>query len=112
MSTTTNNQSGLWVFAVDKGFEFSVPASTTNKTLKVYVGANAARGRFEASLSDGSAPAYSTFIDQTSGRSSRVVTLNFQAASAGQTLTVRYIVDNLYLNNFKSWVTLESATLN
>jgi arylsulfatase A-like enzyme len=110
-ASSTTTRTGLWLFRADKGFEFTAPADTTSRTLKVYVGAAAARGRFEASLSDGSAPVFNTVVDQPSGRSSRVITLNYQAATAGQTLTVRYIFDTVYLPDFKSWITLESAAL-
>jgi hypothetical protein len=110
-ASSATTRTGLWLFRADKGFEFTAPADTTSRTLKVYVGAAAARGRFEASLSDGSAPVYTTTVDQPSGRSSRVITLNYQAAAAGQTLTVRYIFDTVYLPDFQSWITLESAAL-
>jgi hypothetical protein len=37
--------------------------------------------------------------------------VNFQAASAGQTLTVTYLLDTAYVANFQSWISLESAVL-
>ena len=111
LGSTAGSRTGLWVFRVGGGFQFSVPADTAFRTLKVYVGANAARGQFTASLSDGSAPTYTTTIDRSSGRTSQVITLNFRAASPGQTLTVRYVLNHLYLANSQSWITLESAAL-
>ena len=111
LGTISGTKSGLWLFRVGKGFEFTVPADTTSRILKVFVGVKDARGLFEASLSDGSSPAYSTFINQPDGTSSHVVTLNYQAASSGQKLTVRYTIDTLYLPNFRSWMSLESAAL-
>lgn len=111
VGSISGTKSGLWLFRVGKGFEFTVPADTTQRTLKVFVGVKDARGLLQASLSDGSSPAYSTFIDQPAGRSSHVVTLNYQAASVGQKLTVRYTTDTLYLPTFQSWTSLESAAL-
>ncbi|MCC6208463.1 MAG: FG-GAP repeat protein [Gammaproteobacteria bacterium] len=111
LASTTGSRTGLSVFNVGNGFQFTVPADASFRTLKVYVGANAARGQFTASLSDGSAPAYTTTIDRSSGRTSQVITLKFRAASPGQTLTVRYVVSKLYLANSQSRITLESAAL-
>src|SRR6266699_4244624 len=57
-----NTPTGVWAYGVptrNSGFQFTVPADTTLRALKVYVGAFAARGNFEASLSDNSASAYS-----------------------------------------------------
>ncbi len=103
--TTTGER----VFQVGKGFQFTVPANTTLKTLRVYVGASSAQGQFTATLSDGSAPAYNISINQNSGRSSREVTLNFRAGSSGQTLTVKYVVTAR--NSSNGFITLESAAL-
>ena len=95
----TNTTTGVWCYgipAIGTGFEFFVPADTTPRTLKVYVGAFAARGRFEATLSDGSAPAYvdSSLVNQTGTGNgpSGTYTLNYSAASSGQTLRIRWTV--------------------
>lgn len=108
-STTSNTNSGLRVYNVGKGFEFTVPADTSQRTLKVYVGAKNVSGRLEAILSDGSAPNYVTQITQLSGTISRVATINYQAASSGQLLTVRYVLENK--PGTTGWASLESATL-
>src|SRR6266550_8498877 len=60
-SSITNTTTGVWAYGLPQigtGFEISVPADTTVKTLKVYVGVFAAQGLLVASLSDGSAPSY------------------------------------------------------
>ncbi len=95
----TNTTTGVWCYgvpAIGTGFEFFVPADTTLRTLKVYVGAFAARGHFEATLSDGSAPAYvdSSLVNQTGTGNgpSGTYTLNYSAASSGQTLRIRWTV--------------------
>lgn len=91
----TNTTTGVWCYGIPNigtGFEFSVPADTTLRTLKVYVGAFAARGRFEATLSDGSAPAYvnTSLVNQIGNGPSGAFTINYAAASSGQTLRIRW----------------------
>jgi hypothetical protein len=102
--------SGLWNFGASNGFQVTVPAGTTARTLKLYVGLWAAGGRLEASLSDGSAPVFTdTSLTNSSGTTNRVYTLNYKAASAGQTLTVKWTV-NATFNTYGN-VTLQAATL-
>ncbi|MFQ5471071.1 MAG: hypothetical protein ACE5EH_12360, partial [Gammaproteobacteria bacterium] len=105
----TGTNSAERVFQVGKGFQFTVPANTTLKTLHVYVGAKNSTGKLTATLSDGSAPAYSVVVNQASGQSSREVTINFRANSGGQTLTVQYVVTAKAPS--ASFITLESAAL-
>jgi hypothetical protein len=77
---------------VDEGIRLTVPAGTSEKTLKVYVGAFSAKGKLTASLSDGSASNYEVFLDNPLDEIQKVwvVTLNFGAAADGETLTVEY----------------------
>src|SRR6266853_2787089 len=61
-SSVTNTTTGVWAYGVPTlgtGFQFTAPADTTLRTLKVYVGTFSAKGKFEAFLSDNSASAYS-----------------------------------------------------
>jgi hypothetical protein len=66
----TNTTTGVWAYAANlsgtvqlgSGFRFTVPASTNSQILRVYVGTYAARGKFTASLSDNSAPAFASGI--------------------------------------------------
>jgi hypothetical protein len=112
--TPTANQSGtatgVYVIGANNGFQITVPADATPRTLKLYVGLWAAGGKLEATLSDGSAPAYiDASLVNSGGTSNRVYLLNYQAASAGQTLTVKWTVNA----TFNSWsnVTLQAAAL-
>ena len=93
------------------GFLLSVPADSQARTLKVYVGLYAAQGVFQAYLSDFSAPAFtdsslSSFYDNLYA----VYTLNYAAASAGQSLRVTYTAKTLFDADFGN-VTLQAATL-
>jgi hypothetical protein len=110
----TNTTTGVWAYGVPNlgtGFEFTVPADMTTRTLKVYVGAFAARGAFTASLSDGSASPYSnsSLANLMGNGPSGTYTITYAAASAGQTLRVRWTL----LTGFRpdANVTLQAAAL-
>ncbi len=116
-ATVTNTTTGVWAYgspAVESGFEISVPADTTVRTLKVYVGAFAAEGLFTASLSDGSAAPYNDFSlsNKTNGPSG-AYSIQYAANSPGQTLTVgwtlKQVVNPRYI--LSANVTLQAAAL-
>jgi hypothetical protein len=106
----TNTTAGIFVIGLNNGFQITVPADTTPRTVKLYVGLWLAGGRFEAALSDGSTSPYvdTTLVNQTGG-SNAVYTLNYRAGSNGQTLILRWIAGT----TFDYWgnVTLQAATL-
>src|SRR5258706_5693483 len=94
----TNATNGVWAYdntPKGTGFKFSVPASTTLRKLKVYVGAYAARGKFVVALSDGSAPSppASTAMSNTGDGPNGVFTATYAAASANRHPDVTYTVD-------------------
>jgi YD repeat-containing protein len=102
--------SGIYTQSTGNGFQITVPADTTAKVLRLYVGLWAAQAKMEATLSDGSAPALiDTSFANSSGVSHSLFTINFKAASAGQTLTVKYTVLTTFISGAN--VTLDSATL-
>jgi hypothetical protein len=109
-ASASNVDTGLWVVGNGNGYQITVPADTTQRTLKVYLGLWAAGGRFEASLSDNSAPGYvDTSLVNSTATTNQVFTLTYRAASAGKTLTVKWTANQ----TFNSWsnVTLQGATL-
>ena len=66
--------------ALGNGFQITVPADTTQRTLKLYIGLWSAQGRLEVSLSDGSAAPYvDTSLTNSSATSNRVYTLTYKA---------------------------------
>ena len=80
------------------GFSFTVPADTTQRTLKVYTSAHWATGTLTATLSDGSAQPYSQTITSSPGDNPSVgdndpgvFTIQYAAGSAGQHLTVNLV---------------------
>ena len=107
--STTASTTGVFVVGKNNGFRFTVPADTTARTLKVYVGAWRTTGRMVAHLSDGSAPDYvDTSVTNSAGTTTLgVYTFIYTAASANQTLTITYTQDTTASAN----VTLQAATL-
>jgi hypothetical protein len=102
---------GVFTTGVTNGFEITVPADTTPRTLKVYVGLYGAQGNFQSWLSDFSASAYTdTTLSNFFDNAYAVYTLTYTAASAGQALKVRYRSLNLFDQDFGN-VTLQAATL-
>ena len=102
---------GIFFVGVGNGYEISVPADTTVRTLRLYTQVYSSSSRVEATLSDGSAPAYSTVLSNANGVLVRVITLTFSAASAGQTLTVRGTVENEPNGPGTGNIALQAATL-
>ncbi len=111
LNTNNSTKSAFRILKIGNGFELKVPADTTTKTLKLFVGIKKASGQLEVALSDGSTTPFTTQIKQLSDKSSRIYTLNYRAASSGQTLTIRYTLTNRYDNNVRSYISLEAATL-
>jgi hypothetical protein len=57
-ATAAGTRTGVFLTNLASGFQFTLPADTTPRTLRLYVGAYAARGRLLAHLSDFSAQPY------------------------------------------------------
>jgi hypothetical protein len=109
--STNNVTRGVFTTGVTNGFEFTVPADTTSRTLKVYVGLYGARGNFQAWLSDYSGAAFTDMtLSNSFDNAYGVYTLTYAAASAGQKLNVRYRSLNLFDQDYGN-VTLQAATL-
>jgi hypothetical protein len=90
--SASNSTTGIYAEGTGDGFQFTVPADTTARALRLYVGAWRSQGKLVAHLSDGSVPDYTdTNLVNTAGVTSLgVYTLVYNAASSGQTLTVTY----------------------
>lgn len=108
--TVYDTDTGIYVTEEGNGFQIKLPADTTQRRLNLYVGAWEAKGKLTASLSDGSAPAYTTYVDADSNNVCRVISLNFKAGSSGEKLTVKYIIDEAY-DSDDGYITLQAATL-
>ena len=92
-----DTHTGVFISGLGSGFEITVPADPTPRTLKVYVGLYGARGKFEATLSDFSAPPFTdASLENPFNNRVGVYTLNYAAALPKQTLVLRYTASVLY----------------
>jgi len=113
----TNTTTGVWAYGypnLGTGFEFSVPADTTQRTLQVFVGIFSGRGTFEARLSDNSATGYtnSSLANLLGNGPGGVYTIDYLANSAGKSLTIRWTLTTAAGANAASAnVTLQAAAL-
>ena len=107
-NSSSSTTAGLYVAGLGNGFSLSVPADTSSKTLKLYVGAWKARGRLDVSLSDGSAAPFITFVDNPNGVIDRVISIDFSAASNDQILNITYVIEDNYNGGN---ITLSAAAL-
>jgi hypothetical protein len=112
--TPTISQSGTGTQAFmqgfGNGFSLTIPADTTVRTANLYLGYGFGSWKMRASLSDGSAVPWTNVFSAAALDSyeERVVTIQFQAASAGQKLLLTgEVTDSLGFG----YVDLESATV-
>ena len=104
----TNTTTGVFVTGVSNGFQLTLAADTFLKRLQVYVGASFAKGKFEASLSDGSLPHYvNTAVDSSTGETNAVYIIDYATTNDAQTLTIKFTVDQAYSPS--GGVSLQSA---
>ena len=87
---SANTTNGVYTAsAPGTGFSFTVPADATLQTLYVYTGVFNTTQNFTATLSGGSSPTYSNVLVSPANIGiDELYTLDFQAATPGQTLTV------------------------
>jgi len=116
----TNTTTGVWAYQVypptlaGSGFQFTVPAATNQCVLQVFVGTFAARGKFVAKLSDGSAPDYTdTSLENATNGPGVVYAVTYQANSNGPNLIVEWTLDQRVAgtNSSTANVTLQAAAL-
>ncbi|HEV8606892.1 MAG TPA: PEP-CTERM sorting domain-containing protein [Tepidisphaeraceae bacterium] len=111
--TATNTPGGVYVNNFDgpgRGFIFTVPADLLQRVLRVYIGEFSASGTLQATLSDNSAPAFSLVLTGAADQTVQgVYTLDYAAASLGQTLTVKW-TETTDLGTADN-VTMQAATL-
>ena len=89
-ASSSGNRNGIYIDGTGQGFSFTAPADTTLRTLVVHVGGYKSGGTLTAHLSDGSAFDFTDVTPLATGQFDRNYTLTYQAAAAGQTLTVTW----------------------
>jgi len=111
VASESGTPTGIYVTGFTNGFKITAPADTVSRTLRVYVGLYGAAGTLQAFLSDGSAAAYSdASLNEIYDNGYAMHTIEYQAASAEQTLTVQYRATRVYDMDYGN-VTLQAATL-
>jgi hypothetical protein len=107
-ASATGTTTGIFARGLDNGFQLTVPADVTARTLTLFVGVWRAQGQLVARLSDLSAPDYvdGSLVNLSSTAVGRY-TLTFQAATPGQILTVTF----RQVSNTDGNVTLQAAAL-
>jgi Flp pilus assembly protein TadG len=112
-TTVTGTGAGVDTTGSGRGFQITVPASTTQQTLLVYVGVLKAKGQLTAQLSDGATPAYTDASLNNPSTSTAptfaVYTLHFTSGSPGQTLTVTFT--EAAANGSGNYASLQAAAL-
>jgi serine/threonine protein kinase len=111
MAARPQQASGIYVPGINHGFTFNVPASTTPRTLRVYLGVNGARGEFTASLNG------KAYIDETLNaaydpkgpQAAGIYTLVFNSTVPDQALTVTYTA--ITTDGSNGYAMLQAATL-
>ena len=104
--TSTGNQNGVYISGVGQGFSFTAPADTAARSLVVHVGGWFSGGTLTAHLSDGSAPDFVDATTTAAGQYDRNYTIAYHAGTAGQSLTVTWVMTSGTGN-----VTLSAAAL-
>ncbi len=109
-ASATGSTTGIYFTGIGNGYQLSVPATSTDSTVKLYLSVWHARGRLEARLSDGSVPSYVDYLDNPTDNTDRVVTLTYHADGTGVNLIVQFAVEDDYGSVWGN-VTLQAATL-
>ena len=107
--SASNSPTGLYLSGQNNGFRITLPADTSVRTLRLYVGVWRTQGRILAQLSDGSAADFTdtSLVNSAGSTTLGVYTFNYSAASSGQTFTVTFTQLTATSGN----VTLQAATL-
>jgi hypothetical protein len=107
-ASISNNTNGVYVTAIGNGFSITAPAGTATQILTVHVGGWNSGGTLTASLSDNSAANFVGTTTTASGSYDGNYTLTYRAGTAGQTLTVTWVMTSGGVNGN---VTLNGAAL-
>ena len=100
---------GIRTCGKGNGFTISAPATKSTRTLRLYVGVFAGRGRLDAKLSTGGGTKSSTLEQRDATMSTAVFTLTYRAPRDG-TLKLNWVTEDSF-NSDCGGVALEAATL-
>jgi hypothetical protein len=100
---------GIRTCGKNNGFTISAPATTGNRTLRLYAGVLAGRGRLEAKLSTGGATKVSYLEQRANKLTTTVFVLTYRAPKNGK-LNLNWVTEASF-NSDCGGVALEAATL-
>jgi hypothetical protein len=109
VAASDGTPTGIRTCGKGNGFTVSAPAGTATRTLRLYVGALAGRGKLTAKLSTGSASATSTFEERTNNLDTAVFVITYRAPKNGK-INLSWVTDEAFSQNCGG-VALEAATL-
>ena len=100
---------GIRTCDAGNGFTLSVPASKTSRTLRLYVGAFAARGRLEATLTTGGGTEVAKLEQRDNAMGTAVFEVTYRASKDGK-LNLSWITEETFGGDCGG-VALQAATL-
>ncbi|GID91941.1 hypothetical protein ACFQFC_00020 [Amorphoplanes digitatis] len=109
VDSSDGTPTGVRTCGKGNGYTISAPATTSNRTLKLYVGALAGRGKLTARLSTGNASATGTFEARGNGLDTAVFVITYRAPKNGK-LNLTWTTEAAF-NDDCGGVSLEAATL-
>jgi len=109
VSNSDGTPTGIRTCGKGNGFTVSAPAGNATRTLRLYVGALAGRGKLTARLSTGTAAASATFEERTNNLDTAVFVVTYRAPKNGK-INLSWITEEAFDQNCGG-VALEAATL-
>ena len=109
MDHSDGTPTGIRTCGQGNGFTLSAPAGNDVRTLRLYIGVLAARGKLTAKLSTGGGTATATLEDKDNSLSTAVFVVTYRAPKDGK-LNLDWVTDAAF-NTDCGGVALEAATL-
>lgn len=109
VSNSDGTPTGIRTCGKGNGFTISAPSGTATRTLRLYVGALAGRGKLTAKLSSGTAADSATFEERTNNLDTAVFVITYRAPKDGK-INLSWITEEAFNQNCGG-VALEAATL-
>jgi hypothetical protein len=109
VNNSDGTPTGIRTCGKGNGFTISAPAGTSTRTLRLYVGALAGRGKLTAKLSAGSASATSTFEERSNNLDTAVFVITYRAPKNGK-INLSWVTEEAFSSDCGG-VALEAATL-
>ena len=106
-ATATGSRAAVRQKVPGNGFLLPLPADDTTRRLALWLGIARASGELNVALDDNSAPPQALLIDQPSGKTTRLVIIEYRAGSANQQLSVTW----RQTAGAEGWISLEAGAL-